>query len=692
MVTAAAYSPQQIAAWLGQLVAPDQLVELRALHLPASETRAARDAISEYHPGDQLLHMATQALAYEQEGAKGVYFVLNPVRHDMARARTSTRKADVLLRRWLLIDVDPDRPADTSATDAEHLAAWTMIDEIRRVLLAEGLGTPLVADSGNGWHLLLSIWLPNDERSQALCKAFLRALAARCNVAGVAHVGIECHDAPRICRLYGTLSRKGEGTPERPHRRSSFHGLMGTEPAPPWPSADACAAQIAAVLARWANADRLRAGRPQGDTSSYAKAALKKEAEAVAAEPANGHNRNNRLNQAAHSLGTLVAAGLLTEGDVVAQLTAAGEACGLEAGEIATTLRSGLAAGEKKPRAVPEPSRNGHGTLQLTEEARLPVVAADQLCTMHDLARAGAEISWLWEGWLQRNVVNVIGSEAGTGKTRFTLDLVRRIAHGLPWPDGTLMTLSSHERTLWVLADNHHDEMVTISRAWGIMDHVLAATTKDRPYEGTSLEDAEDLARLEAIVKAARPLFLVIDTVGNSTSRKPHTSEDAQAYYQPLQVIARRNELAILALTHLNMAGGMLGRRVIEKARSVLKMDKPDPTQENRRRLEVYKSNSKKPPSLGITMGDAGNEYDDQPPAQDAAGRVSPRVKEISDWLSRQLQPGPKRVSVLRTLAEQAGFNANLLYKGKESLGLEEFSAEGKKWWRLVDEQDVLPF
>ena len=102
---------------------------------------------------------------------------------------------------------------------------------------------------------------------------------------------------------------------------------------------------------------------------------------------------------------------------------------------------------------------------------------------------------------------------------------------------------------------------------------------------------------MEALIKAVKPAIVIIDTVGNATSKKLYASEDMMSFYKPLQEIARRNQVCLLCLTHLNSGGGMLGRRVLEKARSVLKLDKPDPDQENRRRLEVIKSNSNGPVS-----------------------------------------------------------------------------------------------
>jgi hypothetical protein len=71
---------------------------------------------------------------------------------------------------------------------------------------------------------------------------------------------------------------------------------------------------------------------------------------------ANG-TRNHTLNEAAFSLGQLVAGGELQEGDVIAELTAAARLAGLGDNEIGATIRSGLSAGARSPETAAGPLR-----------------------------------------------------------------------------------------------------------------------------------------------------------------------------------------------------------------------------------------------------------------------------------------------------------------------------------------------
>jgi KaiC/GvpD/RAD55 family RecA-like ATPase len=92
--------------------------------------------------------------------------------------------------------------------------------------------------------------------------------------------------------------------------------------------------------------------QPTGDRTRYGEAALEDECAAVQAEPKG--SRNHRLNKAAHAMGQLVAAGAIDEQRVKHELHRAAKAAGLERGEILGTLRSGLEAGKREPRRIPE--------------------------------------------------------------------------------------------------------------------------------------------------------------------------------------------------------------------------------------------------------------------------------------------------------------------------------------------------
>lgn len=209
---------------------PGQVVELRALGVQGKK------AVCETF--NDLSAMASRAVELDAAEAQGCYFTLNPLKPELAGWKDSRIKApDVIARHWLPIDVDPYRPVGASSTEDELRAAWDALNRCRDVLDRIGMQEPRIGFSGNGWHLLYPVALPNDDGAQEMLKSILKGLQERCGdtitkeeaaslKAGQflptpkARIDTSTHDAPRIWKLYGTTARKGPNTPERPHRRA----------------------------------------------------------------------------------------------------------------------------------------------------------------------------------------------------------------------------------------------------------------------------------------------------------------------------------------------------------------------------------------------------------------------------------------------------------------------------------------
>lgn len=112
---------------------------------------------------------------------------------------------------------------------------------------------------------------------------------------------------------------------------------------------------------------------PAGIGSPYARAALGREAARVAtAKPG---QRNHTLNQAAFSLGRLIADGLLDRAQVEGQLALAARAAGLERAETEATLSSGITAGLDRHRAR-RASANASSLPQTESTAAVPSAEA----------------------------------------------------------------------------------------------------------------------------------------------------------------------------------------------------------------------------------------------------------------------------------------------------------------------------
>jgi hypothetical protein len=120
----------------------------------------------------------------------------------------------------LPIDCDPVRPAKTASTDAELKAAFDVRNRLVDWLCAQGWAVPAFALSGNGYHAVFRVRLPNSPEISALLNRLYSGLQ---RLFQTDDVGFDTtvRNSARILRLYGTRNRKGQPTAERPHRLSN---------------------------------------------------------------------------------------------------------------------------------------------------------------------------------------------------------------------------------------------------------------------------------------------------------------------------------------------------------------------------------------------------------------------------------------------------------------------------------------
>lgn len=165
-----------------------------------------------------------------------IYITMNPVSANQFSQVTAVRnrlygKKDILGnekstndemiadRCWLLLDFDPARPVNTNATNDEKMLAWQRLKQVGAFLRDAMSWEPsIIASSGNGYHLLYRVQLPSQDGRIA---KLLHALSDKFSDENVMIDRTVSNEA-RITKCYGTMTAKGENTPERPRRRSQI--------------------------------------------------------------------------------------------------------------------------------------------------------------------------------------------------------------------------------------------------------------------------------------------------------------------------------------------------------------------------------------------------------------------------------------------------------------------------------------
>ena len=213
---------------LDLLIQFGQVFEIRILEPKKTDQRWMPKVLTGYFDDKNKAIDVLQSL--KLDGAKGIYVTLNSIEPSLlarscnkfieSQGGDSTADKNIIARRWLLIDCDPQRPAGISASDEEKELSHRCILAVEAFLEEQGWPEPVLADSGNGFHLLYRIDLSADSDLVEKC---LEALAYRFSDEQV-KIDVSVHNPARILKLYGTLASKGDHCPgiNRPHRMSKI--------------------------------------------------------------------------------------------------------------------------------------------------------------------------------------------------------------------------------------------------------------------------------------------------------------------------------------------------------------------------------------------------------------------------------------------------------------------------------------
>ncbi|MCR4755152.1 MAG: hypothetical protein K5868_06420 [Lachnospiraceae bacterium] len=137
----------------------------------------------------------------------------------------TTSDNDIVMYKYIPIDLDPVRPTGISSTEEELNGAYELSTQIEAYMKEQGFKNHIRAFSGNGYHLLYPCKIENNEEGRDKVRNYLNRLDELFSNDDC-HVDTTLFNPARVIKLYGTLAQKGRDTEQRPHRMSEIKGVV----------------------------------------------------------------------------------------------------------------------------------------------------------------------------------------------------------------------------------------------------------------------------------------------------------------------------------------------------------------------------------------------------------------------------------------------------------------------------------
>jgi RecA-family ATPase len=176
--------------------------------------------------------------------------------------------------------------------------------------------------------------------------------------------------------------------------------------------------------------------------------------------------------------------------------------------------------------------------------------------------------SWVWNGRIPRGGITLIVGDGGVGKSTLSVELAARLSRG---------ELSGEPESSMLALQEDDEAAVTVPRLLAAGADLARIDLDGDP----GWRFPRDLDRLDAYAGDKRPALVVMDPLDASVPGL--ASQAARQILDDLAAVARRHNMALVALHHLTKSGNSIdqriggGRAVRAVARSVLVLERLDP-------------------------------------------------------------------------------------------------------------------
>jgi hypothetical protein len=331
--------------------------------------------------------------------------------------------------------------------------------------------------------------------------------------------------------------------------------------------------------------------------------------------------------------------------------------------------------------------------------AILSVRAGEQASyqSLHELGPTLKPITWLWEDWIPRGMITLLGAVPGAGKSYLALDLTRQILEGGAFPDGTPVT-TGQESVIYVDAELVPQLINERAKSWH-MDTQRLFLMCPKIGQMIDFSQIEWRDRLIEMAYGLKPALIVVDSLSSISSKGENNVEDVREVLGFLNALAVDYECGLLLIHHLRKRGALAltdelsiddfrgSSHIIAMSRSVLGLSViqtgPEPDRNGPRRLEVIKTNlARYPEPVGVEflpLDPSGVllHYGDDPQMYQEPTKSEQCIEWLLEFLEEANEPVKPKEIVEQ--AEAAGFSRTLVYSARRALQAKISDTAGRR-------------
>jgi len=315
-----------------------------------------------------------------------------------------------------------------------------------------------------------------------------------------------------------------------------------------------------------------------------------------------------------------------------------------------------------------------------------------------DLDSILGPIEWAWKRWLPKGMLTILASESGIGKSALALRICDPFLTGGDWPNDTNYN-GTTGKVLWCEAEAAQAINLERAKSWNMpIDNIISPLA--HPLDDVRLDDSTHQEAVTSATNRDDVLFVVVDSLRGAAGGDENSSEFIKVG-KWLAELGRDSGKPILLIHHLrkpnfwdNGSGPNLSMlrgssAIVQPARVIWALDKPDPNDKDTKRLQVIKNNlGCFPEPIGMSVNGQGVIFCEAPEQP----RNITVTDQAVDLLLSLLSSGPVRSSELQKEFEDAGISWKTALRAKKNLRIVP-AKKGKYWyWGLPAKEEPQMF